>query len=295
MDTEKCAALVKAVELGSITGAAQALGYTPSGASRMLASLERELGFPLLSRSVAGVVPTPDCERMLPLLRELASLGEACRQEAASVCGVETGTVRVGCAYRLLYGPLVRAIAAFSRLHPAVRVDIVQANSSPLARSLEAREADLCVMSRRSSPCAWEPLLTDSMAVAVPLGHPLAGAASYPVARLAEEPFIEVSPGEESDHSMALAACGVRPEARYAAQDAGAALELVAAGLGVTLLDRMNTLERPGGYVLLPCEPPVTVEIGVAAPPPGQPRPPAARAFEAFAVPALKEEAARLG
>ena len=35
MDTAKCAALLKVLELGSLSAAAEALGYTPSGVSRM--------------------------------------------------------------------------------------------------------------------------------------------------------------------------------------------------------------------------------------------------------------------
>jgi len=42
MDTEKAVALLRALELGSLSAAAEQLGYTPSGVSRMMASLERE-------------------------------------------------------------------------------------------------------------------------------------------------------------------------------------------------------------------------------------------------------------
>ena len=51
MDTAKCAALLLAVELGSLSAAAERLGYTVSGMSRMILSLEDELGFRLLNRS----------------------------------------------------------------------------------------------------------------------------------------------------------------------------------------------------------------------------------------------------
>ncbi len=59
MDTEKCAALLCAVETGSLSAAAVRLGYTVSGMSRLVLSLESELGFKLLRRSRAGVEPTP--------------------------------------------------------------------------------------------------------------------------------------------------------------------------------------------------------------------------------------------
>ncbi len=50
MESEKCRALLCAIEKGSITGAAETMGYTISGISRMLASLESEVGFLLLRR-----------------------------------------------------------------------------------------------------------------------------------------------------------------------------------------------------------------------------------------------------
>lgn len=49
MDTEKCRALLAVLEAGSLSAAAEKLDYTPSGLSRMMAALEQELGFPLLS------------------------------------------------------------------------------------------------------------------------------------------------------------------------------------------------------------------------------------------------------
>ena len=44
MDTEKCAALLCALETGSVSAAAGRRGYTVSGMSRLLASLEENAG-----------------------------------------------------------------------------------------------------------------------------------------------------------------------------------------------------------------------------------------------------------
>ena len=67
MDTEKCRALLAVLEAGSLSAAAEKLDYTPSGLSRMMAALEQELGFPLLSRSHNGVQPTRACRTLLPM------------------------------------------------------------------------------------------------------------------------------------------------------------------------------------------------------------------------------------
>ena len=58
MDTERLNVLLHTIEEGSLTAAAERLGYTTSGVSRMMAALEEETGFPLLVRSRSGVVPT---------------------------------------------------------------------------------------------------------------------------------------------------------------------------------------------------------------------------------------------
>ena len=51
-------ALQKIVEMGSFSKAAEFLGYTQSGISQMIASLEKELSIKLLSRSRSGAVLT---------------------------------------------------------------------------------------------------------------------------------------------------------------------------------------------------------------------------------------------
>ena len=71
MEAVKCEAFLAAAELGSLTAAAELLGYTQSGVTRMIGTLEEELGFPLFLRSKKGVQLTENGKLMLPLLREI--------------------------------------------------------------------------------------------------------------------------------------------------------------------------------------------------------------------------------
>lgn len=66
MELDRYRALVCAIETGSLSAAAEALQYTPSGVSRMVAALEEETGVPLLLREHSGVRPTKECEKLLP-------------------------------------------------------------------------------------------------------------------------------------------------------------------------------------------------------------------------------------
>ena len=96
MDTAIIAALRASAELGSISKAADSLGYTQSGVTHIVNSLEEEAGFPLLLRGNRGVRLTAEGERLAPLMRELLQNADRLEQEMALTRGVERGTVRIG-------------------------------------------------------------------------------------------------------------------------------------------------------------------------------------------------------
>ena len=62
MDTKKLEVLAAAVEYGSFTRAAENLGYTQSGLTHMMNSLEKDIGFPVLLRGRQGVRLTLDAD-----------------------------------------------------------------------------------------------------------------------------------------------------------------------------------------------------------------------------------------
>ena len=71
MNIRKIEAFVRAVELGSLSKAAEELGYTQSGISHMMQSLEDEVGFPLMVRTSTGIQPNREGELLLPVIRQL--------------------------------------------------------------------------------------------------------------------------------------------------------------------------------------------------------------------------------
>ena len=62
MDTKKLEVLLKAIETGNLTAAGDEMGFTQSGVSHLIKSIENELGFQLLIRGKSGVRLTPDGE-----------------------------------------------------------------------------------------------------------------------------------------------------------------------------------------------------------------------------------------
>lgn len=282
MDIEKCKALLCTIETGSLSAAAEKLGYTPSGMSRMMAALEEQVGFPLLDRGRNGVTPTSDCRTLLPAVYDMVRQGDRVEQLAAQVCGLEIGHVVAGTAYNYYYKWLSTLISDFGKIHPGIRITIIEGTSSHLSQMAEERRADFCIISKRRGSFRWLPLRDDPLVAWVPKDHLAAQRGSLPLELLKTEPFIEIYPGQETDNSRFLASQGIRPKTRYATSDTFAAYSMVEAGLGITLVNSVFENVWKGAVAAVPLDPPQTVSIGIALPPKEQ-MPPAVESFVNFA------------
>ena len=280
MDTEKCRALLYNIEMGSLSAAAEKLGYTPSGISRMMASLETETGFPLLVRSRSGVTPTQECTKLLPLFRALCNYGNQLEQTASEIRGLESGVVTVGISSSGYYRWLSQVIADFCRIYPKIEVQVLDGISSELTVARDEHRADLCLISRREGNFQWLPLDTEEMVAWVPEGHPLAGAKAFPLAQFSRDPYIDISHTSDTDCSLLLDRNGITPNVRFTANDSYAAYLMVEAGLGISLNQSMVSLDWTGRVAIKPLDPPQPVEIGLAIP---ETLAPAARRFADFA------------
>ena len=75
---------LKVCETGNFTKAAEALNYTQSGISQMMAGLEEELGVQLFARAKKVGVLTDNGQRLIPYIREMVNQKEKLRQAAGS-------------------------------------------------------------------------------------------------------------------------------------------------------------------------------------------------------------------
>lgn len=286
MDTEKYKALLTAIDEGSLSAAAEKLGYTPSGISRMIAALEQQNGFALLKRGHGGVFPTEECVLMLPTIRQLIAAGENCRQLSAQIRGTDIGTVTVGTAYNAYYMWLAKVIADFQKLYPGISVQIKNGYSSQLLDMLHQKQLDICFISQREGEHGWMPICRDPMMALLSENHPMTKLTEFPIEYFESEPYITTYPGMDVDSARVFAKCGIRPNTQITTTDSIATCSMVEAGLGVTMNNRINAISWKGRIKALPLFPPQTVEIGIAHD--NEPAP-AAKKFLEFIVPHLDE------
>ncbi|MDL2234838.1 LysR family transcriptional regulator, partial [Christensenellaceae bacterium OttesenSCG-928-L17] len=130
MDTKKYEVLLCAADEGSFLRAGERLGYTQSGITQMMNSLEREIGFPLLLRGNKGVMLSEDGKRLAPLMREMVQMQARMEQECAQVRGVETGNVRIGSFSSMSMNLMPEIISLFQKEHPNVSVELQETGNA---------------------------------------------------------------------------------------------------------------------------------------------------------------------
>lgn len=263
MDVEKARALICVVEEKSISAAANKMGYTPSGISRMMTSLEEELGFPLLIRKKEGASMTADCQTMLPVIREYIRSDEECLQMASKIRGMEVGNVTIGTAYSEYYRWLSECIKDFHEKYPGIHMELSSGYSSDLVDKVLNHKLDMAIVSRRDEVDEWILLCKDPMMVWVPANHRLAGLKGVPIEEFANENYIDSNPEYVTDNALILEKYGIKPNIQIQSKDSYASWQMVEAGLGIGLNNYMNSKDRTGDVKVLPLIPEQTVEIGI--------------------------------
>lgn len=129
MDLKKYEVLLKVIERGSINNVSYDLGYTHSGISKMLNSMEAELGFQIIKRNNKGISLTPEGEALLPMIRKLIHENEILEQEISLINGIEKGTIRIGCFPTTAFVLMPDILRTFAEKYPKISVEVLEEQS----------------------------------------------------------------------------------------------------------------------------------------------------------------------
>ena len=154
-------ALVMVADCGSFTTAATRLHSTQSTVSQKVRRLEELAGHRLLERSHRDVHPTDAGHTLLGYARRMLDLNEEMAQALAGAT-VETA-VRIGVPEDFVNAQTTRMLAAFSRRHPQVKLEISSGLSRDLAHGFDHGELDLVLVKHRRNTrqavhCRREPM-----------------------------------------------------------------------------------------------------------------------------------------
>jgi DNA-binding transcriptional LysR family regulator len=133
---------LSALQEGSLSGAARALGITQPTVGRHISALEKSFGLALFTRSQAGLLPTEAALALRPYAEAMRSTAEALRRAADSQGEGVNGTVRVSASEVVGVEVLPAIVAGLRQAHPRLTVELVITNR---LQDLLRREADIAV------------------------------------------------------------------------------------------------------------------------------------------------------
>jgi LysR family hydrogen peroxide-inducible transcriptional activator len=227
--------------------AAKACAVTQSTLSAGLLALERQLDTQILDRATGRhVVFTPLGLDLVERARTAISALEAVAEAASAARDPMTGPLRFGVIPTI--GPflLPRLMPALRSAFPKLRLYLREDTTARLVDRLASHRLDLLLL---ALPCDCGgaevmPIARDGFVVALPPDHRLAGETEIPVAALASERLLLLEDGH-CLRDQALAVCGLLAgdpsddEDDFAATSLHTLVQMVAGGLGETLLPRL--------------------------------------------------------
>ncbi|MBO4365207.1 MAG: LysR family transcriptional regulator, partial [Eggerthellaceae bacterium] len=138
----KYRAFLTAARLGSFTRAAEALGYSQSGISRMIADLEREWGVRLLERDRGGVRLTSEGHELAPAVQAVCDEHGRLQARIDSMSGLESGLIRIGTVTSVATHWLPNIVRRYREDYPNIDYEITTRGYSEVERMIAEGQVD---------------------------------------------------------------------------------------------------------------------------------------------------------
>ena len=146
---------------------------------------------------------------------------------------------------------LPAVIKGFQSRHPGVTVSLHEDGNIGLARSLQDRSADVCFgLAPKGVDADWEALFTDEIVGWVPHGHPAEDRGYLTAEDLEQEAFIYTQPDQDTEIDRLIGELGVKPNVRFTTRNAFTTYHMVAAGLGISVDQRLRSRAWGGAVAL---------------------------------------------
>ena len=251
MDLRQFQYIMKVVETGNITKAADALYMTQPALSRFIAKVEKDEGIRIFDRSTNPISLTFEGDRYVDAVRRMLEIEAGLREELAAISGHRKGKLVIGIPPARAAGMLPAFLPEFVRQNPGVNVHTVEHNSRQLREDVLKGAVDFAILPLTEPLDGYrcEPLYEEELFLVTPKGMLgegdwQAGQGDIPVVRMEAldgRPFILLKHGHGIRSALdVLFNChGVKPAVSMETTNNETAFGLAAAGLGMAIVPEM--------------------------------------------------------
>ncbi|PKQ16455.1 MAG: LysR family transcriptional regulator [Actinobacteria bacterium HGW-Actinobacteria-7] len=250
LNTARLRILREVAARGTITAAAEALYLTPPAVSHQLATLEREVGIPLLQRSARSIRLTGAGQVMVAHAETILADCETALAAVAAFAEEISGTVRISVFQTAAQSIALPALSGLAHRYPALEITIRELEPVRAIPALRAGQLDIALshewdfVPRQPDPSITRfNLLAEPIVAILPRDHPLA---SGPVRLrdLAQEHWCVAGPDAMSRKAVERVAqsAGFQPKIILESNYFRALGSAVEAGLGVGIAPAMTDM-----------------------------------------------------
>lgn len=236
------------VRHGSFTRAAAEMHLTQPTLSMQVKKISDSVGLPLFEQIGKRVYPTDAGRALHAMCREVFDSVARFEMAIADMKGLKQGRLRIAAVTTAEFF-LPRLLGPFCNAHPGIEVALEIRNREQVMARLRQNADDLYVFGQPPEMDVEAVRFLDNpLVVAAPAGHPLAGRARVPLARVLDEPFLlrEAGSGTRIAVERFLARHDLRPRIRMELGSNEAIRQAVMGGLGLSILSRHAVADTPG-------------------------------------------------
>ncbi len=255
------------VRQGSFNKASRVLHVTPSAISHIIAKLESDFGFPLLSRNRNGIHLTSDGETILAAVEELLLCEEQLNQEISDLNGFISGTVRIAAFSSVAYRWLPEILASFKKDFPQIKVRVLQGTYGEVASRIDSGAVDLAFVTDSYKPSEGVELFelhTEPLLCTMPKDFATASGSCITADEMRGAPFLHHASGANDEIQDFVEKNDIDTEYEYVLDNDDAKLALVEKGLGICILPEMCIEKGRFDIKTLPIDPPQDRHIYLA-------------------------------
>lgn len=241
MNNPKYTAFLSVAETGSVKKTAEALGYTQTGISYLLSSLEEEWGMKLFVRNYGGTTLTAEGEVLLPYIRSVCSCESLLTNKVGELKNLDAGLLRIGTISSVHINWLPEMAKEYKKKHPGITVEMKCCDDyDRLEDMICTGEVDCGFV---ILPCKRKlkvrELYEDQLIAVLPADHPLADDPYFPVEALDQYPYIQSLVSSESESNAVFVTYDKKPDVAHLVDNDFTMLSMISSGYGFAIFPEL--------------------------------------------------------
>lgn len=233
---------------GTVKGAAELLGISAPGISRVMKHTESQLGLRLFSRAHGRFAPTDDARGIFNQINEVFAKVEHLQDSIELLKRGENRLFSFASVPSISQRVLPLAVRRLKNAFPELRMTINQVKIEESVDYLLLRRGELVANSYKIDHPSLisQPIGTNQLVALIPVGHPLESQAEVAIEDMARFPMIGIARSDPYGEILArpLENAGLAVDFAIEARFGQTLIALVGQGLGVALIDGFSVLDQ---------------------------------------------------